>query len=310
MDFLRTSRGKLILEFLMCAVGAIIAAFAIEEFLAPNTILDGGVVGISMMINALSGFSLSILTILINIPFVIIGGRRLGWMFIIKTAFSMAVFAIFLAVFEHLKAFTDETLLAVCFGGVILGAGVGLVIRGGGCLDGTESVAILLNKKFNTPVGTVVLIFNVIIYIVAGFLFGWDRAMYSLLTYFITSRVLNFVEGGLEQAKAAMIITEDAKQVAEQIYKRLGRTVTIMEGEGLVSGKKTVLYCVITRLEVNTLKNIVNSLDSSSFVAVSDVSEIIDTHIKKVDKATLRRRRPKMTYEIPPEGPEKQNRLR
>ena len=310
MDFLRTSRGKLILEFLMCAVGAVIAAFAIEEFLAPNTILDGGVVGISMMINALSGFSLSVLTILINIPFVIIGGRRLGWMFIVKTAFSMAVFAIFLAVFEHLKAFTDETLLAVCFGGVILGAGVGLVIRGGGCLDGTESVAILLNKKVNTPVGTVVLIFNVIIYIVAGFLFGWDRAMYSLLTYFITSRVLNFVEGGLEQAKAAMIITEDAKQVAEQIYKRLGRTVTIMEGEGLVSGKKTVLYCVITRLEVNTLKNIVNSLDSSSFVAVSDVSEIIGTHIKKVDRATLRRRRPKMTYEIPPENPAKQNRLR
>lgn len=308
MDFLRTSRGKLILEFLMCAVGAIIAAFAIEEFLAPNTILDGGVVGISMMINALSGFSLSILTILINIPFVIIGGRRLGWMFIIKTAFSMAVFAIFLAVFEHLKAFTDETLLAVCFGGVILGAGVGLVIRGGGCLDGTESVAILLNKKFNTPVGTVVLIFNVIIYIVAGFLFGWDRAMYSLLTYFITSRVLNFVEGGLEQAKAAMIITEDAKQVAEQIYKRLGRTVTIMEGEGLVSGKKTVLYCVITRLEVNTLKNIVNSLDSSSFVAVSDVSEIIGTHIKKVDKATLRRRRPRMNFEIPPEDPSNRNR--
>ena len=310
MDFLRTSRGKLILEFLMCAVGAVIAAFAIEEFLAPNTILDGGVVGISMMINALSGFSLSVLTILINIPFVIIGGRRLGWMFIVKTAFSMAVCAIFLAVFEHLKAFTDETLLAVCFGGVILGAGVGLVIRGGGCLDGTESVAILLNKKVNTPVGTVVLIFNVIIYIVAGFLFGWDRAMYSLLTYFITSRVLNFVEGGLEQAKAAMIITEDAKQVAEQIYKRLGRTVTIMEGEGLVSGKKTVLYCVITRLEVNTLKNIVNSFDSSSFVAVSDVSEIIGTNIKKVDRATLRRRRPKMTYEIPPENPAKQNRLR
>ena len=129
--------------------------------------------------------------------------------------------------------------------------------------------------------------------------------MYSLLTYFITSRVLNLVEGGLEQAKAAMIITEDAKEVAEQIYKRLGRTVTIMEGEGLVSGKKTVLYCVITRLEINTLKNIVNSLDSSSFVAISDVSEIIGTHIKKVDKATLRRRRPRMQYEIPPKDPSK-----
>lgn len=305
MNILKTSKGKLILEFIMCAFGAVIAAFAIEEFLVPNTILDGGVVGISMMINALSGFSLSILTIIINIPFIVIGGRRLGLLFIIKTAFSMIIFAVFLAIFEKLSAFTDETLLAVCFGGVILGAGVGLVIRGGGCLDGTESVAILLNKKFNIPVGTVVLIFNVIIYIVAGFLFGWDRAMYSLLTYFITSRVLNLVEGGLEQAKAAMIITEDAKEVAEQIYKRLGRTVTIMEGEGLVSGKKTVLYCVITRLEINTLKNIVNSLDSSSFVAISDVSEIIGTHIKKVDKATLRRRRPRMQYEIPPEDPAK-----
>ena len=283
---------------MLCTVGAVIAAFAIEGFLAPNTILDGGVVGISMMVSTLTKIPLAVFTIVFNIPFVIIGGRRLGLMFIIKTAYSMAVFAIFLLVFEHLKPFTDDNLLAVCFGGVILGFGVGLVIRGGGCLDGTETVAILLNKKFNFPVGTVVLTFNVVIYIVAGLLFGWDRAMYSLLTYFITSRVLNFVEGGLEQAKAAMIITEDAKEVAEQIYKQLGRTVTIMEGEGLVSGKKTVLYCVITRLEVNTLRNIVNNIDSSSFVAVSDVSEIIGTHMKKVDKATLRRRRPRMDYKI------------
>lgn len=287
MKFFRSKPGKLILEFLMCAAGSVIAAFAIEEFLAPNTILDGGVVGISMMVSTITGLSLSLFTIVLNIPFILIGGRRLGMMFIIKTAFSMIVFAVFLTIFEHLNAFTDETLLAVCFGGVILGGGVGIVIRGGGCLDGTETVAILLNKRFNIPVGTVVLIFNVIIYAVAGIIFGWDRAMYSLLTYFITSRVLNIVEGGLEQAKAAMIITEDAETVAEQIYKKLGRTVTIMEGEGLVSGKKTVLYCVITRLEVNTLRNIVNSLDSSSFVAVSDVSEIIGNHMKKSDRKAL-----------------------
>ena len=288
MKLLRSSTGKLILEFLICAAGAIIAAFAIEEFLAPNTILDGGVVGISMMVSSLTGFSLAVFTIVFNIPFILVGGRRLGWMFIVKTAFSMVVFALFLTLFEHLKEFTDDTLLAVCFGGVILGAGVGLVLRGGGCLDGTETVAILLNRKFNFPVGTVVLVFNVIIYAVAGILFGWDRAMYSLLTYFITSRVLNLVEGGLEQAKAAMIITEDAETVAEQIYSRLGRTVTIMEGEGLVSGRKTVLYCVITRLEISTLKSIVTSLDSSSFVAISDVTEIIGTHMKKADSAALK----------------------
>ena len=147
--------------------------------------------------------------------------------------------------------------------------------------DGTETVAILLNKKFNISVGTVVLIFNVIIYAVAGILFGWDRAMYSLLTYFITSRILNIVESGFEQAKAAMIITEEAEVVAEQIYKRLGRTVTIMEGEGLVSGKKTILYCVLTRFEIHELKEIIKSIDASAFIAVSDVSEIIGTHVKK-----------------------------
>ncbi|MBR2696775.1 MAG: YitT family protein [Parasporobacterium sp.] len=302
MELLRSQKRKRILEFLMCMVGAIIAAFAIEGFLAPNTILDGGVVGISMMVSTLTHIPLAVFTVAFNIPFVIIGGRRLGLLFIIKTAFSMAVFAVFLLIFEQLKPFTDDNLLAVCFGGVILGVGVGIVIRGGGCLDGTETVAILLNKKFNFPVGTVVLVFNVVIYVIAGLLFGWDRAMYSLLTYFITSRVLNLVEGGLEQAKAAMIITEDAKEVAERIYKQLGRTVTIMEGEGLVSGKKTVLYCVVTRLEVNTLRNIVNSIDSSSFVAISDVSEIIGTHVKKVDKATLRRRRPRMDFKITEEN--------
>lgn len=289
MSIIKSKTGKYIFEFLLCLAGSVIAAFAIEKFLAPNTILDGGVVGISMMVSSVTGLSLSIFTIIFNIPFILIGGRRLGWMFIVKTAFSMVVFAVFLKIFESSEAFTEDTLLAVCFGGVILGAGVGLVIRGGGCLDGTETVAILLNKKFNFPVGTMVLIFNVIIYTVAGILFGWDRAMYSLLTYFITSRVLNIVEGGLERAKAAMIITEDAETVAEQIYLKLGRTVTFMEGEGLVSGRKTVLYCVITRLEINTLKNIVNSLDSSSFVAISDVSEIIGTHVKKADSETLAR---------------------
>lgn len=291
MNLLKEGKGKLTLEFLMCAVGAVVAAFALEEFLVPNTILDGGVVGIAIMVSAISGVSLSILTIIFNIPFIIIGGRKMGWMFIGKTAFSMVIFSVFLSLFESLPAFTEETLLAVCFGGVILGAGVGLVIRGGGCLDGTETVAILLNRKFNVSVGTVVLIFNVIIYAVAGILFGWDRAMYSLLTYFITSRILNLVESGFEQAKAAMIITEEAEKVADQIYKRLGRTVTIIEGEGLVSGKKTILYCVLTRFEVNTLRSIVNSLDTSSFIAVSDVAEIIGNHVKKVDQSMLEQKK-------------------
>ena len=275
---------KIFIDYIMLAVGAVIAAFAIEEFLVPNTILDGGVIGIGIMIRNLTGISLSILTIVLNLPFLLIGMRKLGKMFVVKAAFSMAVFSVFVGVFAPLANATQETLLAVSFGGVILGLGVGIVIRYGGCLDGTETVAILLNKKFAIPVGQTVLIINIVIYAIAGVLFGFDRAKYSLLTYFITSKILDVVETGLDQAKAAMIITDEAEIIAEKIYQLLGRTVTIMHGEGMVSGKKTVLYCVVTRFEIRELKNIIRSLDTSAFVTVSDVSEIIGNHIKKTEK--------------------------
>ena len=272
---------RLILEFIGIAAGAVIAAFAIEEFLVPNTILDGGVVGISIMVSSLTKLPLAVLTVALNLPFLLLGTRKMGKLFIAKSAFAMAVFAAFIQIFEPLRDATEEYLLAVCFGGVLLGLGVGLVIRCGGCLDGTETVAIMLNKRFKLPVGRVVLAFNVVIFVVAGFLFGFDRAMYSLLTYFITSKVLDVVENGIDQTKAAMIITNDAKEISEQIFQKLGRTVTLMEGEGLVSGKKTVLYCVLTRFEIHELREIIDNVDSSAFIAISDVSEIIGTHIKK-----------------------------
>lgn len=281
---LYNQKFRLIGEFFGILAGACIAAFAIEEFLVPCTILDGGVVGIGIMVNNLTSISLSLLTVAFNIPFLIIGSRKMGKMFIVKSSVAMVAFSAFLELFAALTDATHENLLAVCFGGVLLGVGVGFVIRFGGCLDGTETVAILLNKKFKFPVGKVVLTFNVVIFIVAGFLFGFDRAMYSLLTYFITSKVLDIVENGMEQTKAAMIITNDAKEISNRIFQKLGRTVTIMEGEGLVSGKKVVLYCVLTRFEIHELRDIIASIDSSAFVAVSDVSEIIGTHMKKTGK--------------------------
>ncbi len=270
-----------IFEFLMIAAGAVIAAFSIEEFLVPCLIMDGGIVGISIIVNNLTGVSLGLLTFLINIPFILFGARKLGKQFVIKSSAAILVFSAALEIFAPFVNVTEEPLLAVCFGGVILGIGVGLVIKFGGCLDGTEAVAILINKRFSVSVGRMVLIFNIFIYGAAGLLFGWDRAMYSLLTYFIASKVLDMIENGLETAKAAFIITNDASEVSELIYEKLGRTVTIMEGEGLVSGKKTVLYCVLTRFEVRELRNIINSVDESAFVTVSDVSEIIGNHIKQ-----------------------------
>lgn len=279
----QTKRELLIVarDYLMMAVGAIIAAFAVEEFLVPNLILDGGIVGIGIMINHYSHLPLGLLTAILNIPFLIIGSKRLGKSFILEAGFSMLIFSVFVEVFSPLASATNDYLLAVCFGGVLLGLGVGLTIKFGGCLDGTETVAILLNKRFGLPVGTVVLVFNVLIYGTAAFLFGIERAMYSLLTYFIASRVLNMVENGIDEAKAAMIITNDAEEISGRIYKKLGRTVTIMEGEGLVSGKKVVLYCVLTRFEVYELKKIIKQIDQSAFVTISDVSEIIGVHMKK-----------------------------
>ncbi len=276
------------IEMLMITVGAVVAAFAIEEFLVGCTILDGGVVGISIMLNTLIDIPLGIITLVLNIPFLIIGSRKMGKMFIAKSGYAMLIFSVSLQIFAPLKNMTEDYLLAVSFGGVILGLGVGLVIKYGGCLDGTETVAILLNRKFKWPVGQTVLIFNIIIFSVAGFIFGFDRAMYSLLTYFITSKVLDIVENGMDKAKAAMIISNDAKEISDQIYKRLGRTVTIMEGEGLVSGRKAILYCVLTRFEIRELREIINNIDSSAFIAVSDVSEIIGNHMKTVREGVVK----------------------
>lgn len=266
----------------MITVGAVIAAFALEEFLVPFTILDGGVVGISMIISQLSGVPLGFLTIALNIPFMIVGFKRLGIRFLIKAIYAMIIFSSFLGVFADMKAVTEQEILVVVFGGVLLGIGVGLILRYGGCLDGTEIVAMLLSHHMEFSVGQIVLFFNIIIYAVAGFLFGPDRALYSLLTYFITSKVIDIVENGMEQGKSVMIITDHGKDIADKIYSQLGRTCTQMEGKGMVSnGKKTVLYCVITRVEVPAIKKIINDADVSAFMTISDVSEIVGNHIKK-----------------------------
>ena len=285
MDSVKKVFLNYIMPFMLLTAGAVIAALALEEFLVPFTILDGGVVGISMILNQLTGIKLGIFTIVLNIPFLIIGWKRMGTSFLVKALYSMVIFSVFLGVFEELPALTDQEILVIAFGGFTLGVGVGLILRNGGCLDGTEIVALILSRNLSLSVGQIVLIFNVIIYGAAGLLFGLDRALYSLLTYFITSKVIDMVENGLDQGKAAMIITDDGRRIADQIYRKMGRTCTILDGYGLVSGKKMVLYCVITRIEISTLKSIIRDADRSAFVAISDVGEILGHHIKDTSEA-------------------------
>lgn len=266
---------------LSITAGAIIAAFAIEEFLIAKNILDGGIVGISIIINSLSQIPLSVLIVILNIPFLIIGLKQLGKNFAIKATYSMIVFSIFLEVFKDMKNATEDPLLATVYGGLFLGIGVGLVMRAGGCLDGLDTLSLLLSKRISFSTGQIILGFNLVIYTIAGFVFTPDRALYSILTYFITSKIIDMVETGLEQGKAVMIITENGERIAEAIYSHLGRTVTLLEGEGLISGKKIVLYCVVTRLELGELKRIIKGDEGSAFATISDVSEIVGTHIKK-----------------------------
>lgn len=276
-----------ILSWLMIIAGAVIAAFALEEFLAPNNIFDGGVTGISMIIthvlNEKAGvpIKLGILVIVINLPFIIYGFKKIGKQFIIKCAVALIIFSVMTVVFEPLQNATEDNILAVTFGGVFLGIGVGLVLRGGGILDGTEIVALVLSKKISISVGTLILLFNVIIYSVAGVAFGLDRGMYSLLMYFITSKVIDIVEMGWDNTKSVMIITNDGKELARKIYEGLGRTVTFLKGEGLVSkDTKDILYCVVTRAEIHDLKLLINSVEGSTFTTISDVSEIVGNHMK------------------------------
>lgn len=267
---------------LMILLGAACAAFSVECFLLHNTILDGGVTGASMIIGKLTGIPLSILIVVINIPFFFVGYKALGKRFLFRGLLAILLFSSLLEVFSGIGYATESKLLAVVFGGVLLGIGVGTVLRFGGCLDGTEIAAMLLSKKVSVSTGGIIFIINIIIYSVAGFCFSWQSAMFSLLTYFITFKIIDLVEVGLEQAKAAMIITDNADELADSIYRRLGRTCTFISAEGLVSGsKKTVLYCVITRVEVSELKRIISESDVSAFVTISEVSEILGNHIKK-----------------------------
>ncbi len=270
------------LSLILITLGAVMAALALELILIPNSMIDGGMNGVSIILNTLFGGSLGVIIFIVNLPFLILGYKQLGKKFVFKAGYGMVLFSILLEVFGNYEPLINDTLLATVYGGILLGVGCGIIIKEGGCLDGTEIVAILVNRKKSISVGQVVLCFNVVIYGAAIFVFGAERALYSLLTYFISYKVIDMVSDGLNSAKAAFIITDDGTEIASEILKRLGRTVTVLSGEGIIShGDKRVLYTVITRFEVSILKDILNEVDDSSFVTVFDVSEIIGNHIKK-----------------------------
>jgi uncharacterized membrane-anchored protein YitT (DUF2179 family) len=280
----RLSMFQIIKRVVAISIGALLMATGLEIFLVPNHVIDGGITGISIMLSHLTGVDLGIFLFVLNLPFVFAGYKQIGKTFAISTVFGILLLSIFTTLFHPVPAFTDDILLATVFGGIILGIGIGLVIRYGGALDGTEILAILINKKVPFSVGEIVMFFNFFILGAAGFVFSWDRAMYSIMAYIIASKAIDTVVSGLEESKSAWIISDQHKEIGDAINARLGRGVTYLHGEGAYTGdNKKVVFCIITRLEEAKLKALVEELDPSAFLAVADITEVRGGRFKKRD---------------------------
>ncbi len=272
-------------NLIFLTLGAFIAAFALETFLVPNNIIDGGVIGISMIISHVSKFNLGLLVLILNTPFVIMAFKKMGGKFVIKTAYANVILAFALNLFHHFKV-TGDLLLATVFGGIILGLGVGIILKNEGSLDGTEMLSLLISKKFGCSVGEFIMCINVFIYIAAGLVFGWESAMYSIMTYFIASKVIDVVMEGFNSSKSVRIISDNASSIGETLIERLDISVTYLQGIGGYTGQdKDLIYCVISRLELPKMLDIIQEIDPKAFVSVVDVHEVYGGRFRKhIDK--------------------------
>ncbi|WP_371375460.1 YitT family protein [Sporomusa aerivorans] len=269
-------------RYIILFIGSIIYAAGLEIFLVPNNVIDGGVVGIAIMASHLTGLPLGLFLIVVNIPFIYLGYKQIGKTFTLATLFSIISLSYWTNVFLPIPGLTNDLFLAAVFGGIILGVGVGLIVRYGGSLDGTEIVAILMDKRTSFSVGELIMVMNLFILSFAGLVFGWDKAMYSLVTYFIASKVIDITIEGLDESKAVIVVSDQADAISDALMARLGRGVTVLHGEGGFSGeKKHILYTVITRLEISKFKTLVKEIDESAFVTINDVHDVMGGSFKK-----------------------------
>jgi uncharacterized membrane-anchored protein YitT (DUF2179 family) len=277
---------RLTINYLLILAGAFSASFALKSFLLPNGFIDGGVTGISMLVADITNLNLSLLIITINIPFIILGFSQIGKNFVVSTIIAISTLAIIL----YLVSFpfiTSDKLLVSIFGGFFLGLGIGLSVRGGGVIDGTEILALYISKKTSLSMGDVILIINIIIFSLAAFLLGIDAALYSILTYLAASKTVDFVITGIEEYTGVTIVSDRSDDIRTMIIHTMGRGVTIYKGErgygkrGDHLEAQDVVFTVITRLEVSKLKLEIEKIDPSAFVVMHSVNDTKGGMIKK-----------------------------
>lgn len=274
---------KEVTQLVTITIGAIIAAFGLDLFLVPNAILDGGVIGLSIIAAELTNISMSIFLIVFNLPFLYIGYRRMGLKFTLRTLYGVIILSAATAYLHHFAPVTDDLFLATIIGAVILGTGVGLVIRAGGALDGTEIIAILVSKKRTVSVGQIVMIMNLFIFILAALLvFSWETAMYSIITYFIAFKMIDVVVEGMEELKSVTIISDVPEEIAEALLKQLGRGMTYIQGQGVFSSEpKKIIYTIVSRIELSTLRSVVDDIDPNALVAIENVADVSGSNFDK-----------------------------
>ena len=281
MNTKKSILSQYVKKYIYIFIGSIITAIGLEIFLIPNNIIDGGVVGVSIMLSAITGLPFGAFLILINLPFLYLGYKHIGKAFAIATTFAVISLSFWSSVFLPVLPVTNDYFLAAVFGGIITGTGVGLIIRNGGSLDGTEIVAILTDKKTVFSVGEIVMFINLFILSSASLVFGWDKAMYSLVAYFVIAKMIDVVLKGLEETYSVMIVTSQHTDILNRLMLEMDKGVTVLHGEGgYTKEKRKILYCVVTRLEIDKLKNMVLDIDEGAFVTINPVSDIVGGRLR------------------------------
>lgn len=267
-------------------LGVLCAGFGLRGFLMPNHFIDGGVTGISLLINAKTGFSLSVMIVLFNIPFILLGYRQIGRVFSLKSIIAISLLAIAVA-FVPYPFVTKDPLLIAVFGGFFLGAGVGLTIRGGAVIDGTEILAIYLSRKRSMSVGDFIIVLNVIIFSVAAWLLHVDIALYAMLTYLAAARTVDFILEGIEEFTGVTIISPRTEEIADLIKHKMGRGLTIYSGKrgfgkrGDTLLATDIIFTVVTRLEINRLTTEIEKIDPNAFIVMQSIKDTRGGMVKK-----------------------------
>ena len=283
----RNRTAKHLSDIFLMLIGVLSAGFGLKGFLIQNDFIDGGVTGISLLTSRQTGISVSLLIILFNLPFLFLGYKQISKVFSLKSILAITALAIAVAFIPYPNITSDKVLVAV-FGGVFLGAGIGLTIRGGGVIDGTEVLAIYLSRKISLTVGDFILVFNIVIFSIAAYLLTIEIAMYSILTYLSASKMVDFILEGIEEYTGVTIISTHSQQIMNMIQNKLGRGLTVYSGRkgfgksGLSNQNVDIIFTVITRLEINRLTSEVNRIDPRAFLVMQSIKDTRGGMVKKI----------------------------